>query len=154
MKVALISVLFMVLVIVACEAPDSNRVVESFSGAAIQRAHDSQRVALGASVYRQHCARCHGDNGEGDENWRKRDAEGMFRPPPLNGVGHAWHHSKQWLKQMIQNGSEPGEGRMPAWRDRLNEAEIEAVIEWFQSLWPDEVYAAWYQNQQRSRGAP
>lgn len=149
-----IFVLFLAVGLTACEAPDSNRVIESFSGAAIQRAHDSQRVALGESVYRQHCAQCHGENGEGDANWRKRDAEGLFRPPPLNGAGHAWHHSRLWLKQMILNGSEPGKGRMPAWRGKLSEAEIDAVIEWFQSRWPDEVYAAWYENQQRSRGAP
>ena len=154
MKTKLLFTLFLALVVAACEAPDSGRAIESFSGAAIQRSHDPQQVALGESVYRQYCAQCHGENGEGDPNWRKRDAEGLFRPPPLNGTGHAWHHPKEWLKQMILEGSQPGQGKMPGWRDNLTDVEVEAVIEWFQSRWPDQVYAAWYENQQRSRGIP
>ncbi len=154
MKTRLLSALFLLSLMVACEAPDSGRVLESFSGAAIQRAHDLQQVTLGKSVYHQYCAQCHGENGEGDPEWRKRDADGLFRPPPLNGTGHAWHHSKDWLKQMVLNGSEPGKGRMPAWRGKLSEKEVDAVVEWFQSRWPDQVYAAWYENQQRNRGMP
>lgn len=154
MNKKIFTILVLALGLAACDSPSSNagRALETFSGAALQRAHDSEQVALGESVYRQYCARCHGRHGEGDPNWRSRDADGMFPPPPLNGTGHAWHHPRQWLKQMILNGSDPGRGKMPAWRGKLSEAEIEAVIEWFQSRWPDPVYAAWYENQQRNRG--
>lgn len=91
-------------------------------------------------------------NGEGAPNWRQRDADGFFPPPPLNGRGHEWHHPTAMLRAMIRDGSPPGQGKMPAWGDKLSEQEIAAVVEWFQSRWPDPVYAAWYDMQQRSLG--
>jgi mono/diheme cytochrome c family protein len=32
---------------------------------------------------------------------------------------------------------------MPAWKDRLSDQQIEDIIAWFQSRWPDEQYVAW-----------
>ena len=147
---------FVLFGVVACDtpSPDTGRTIETLSGLPVQRFHDPQQVALGETVYRQHCAQCHGQNAEGDPDWRRHDAEGMYPPPPLNGTGHAWHHSKQWLKDMVLYGSEPGKGKMPGWRITLSDDEVDAVIAWFQAQWPDPVYAAWYENQQRSRGVP
>jgi mono/diheme cytochrome c family protein len=34
---------------------------------------------------------------------------------------------------------------MPAFGAKLADADIEAVIDWFQSLWPEEIYLAWAQ---------
>jgi mono/diheme cytochrome c family protein len=31
-------------------------------------------------------------------------------------------------------------GGMPAWKGKFSEDDIEAVIAWFQSRWPEEVY--------------
>ena len=153
MNRSILIVLFLTVGLTVCDSPSSNvgSALETLSGPDLKRSHDPQLVLQGESVFRKNCARCHGQRGEGDPNWRRRNAEGMYPPPPLNGTGHAWHHSKEWLKEMILNGSEP-KGRMPAWRGRLSEAEIDAVIEWFQSRWPDPVYAAWYENQARARG--
>ena len=80
---------------------------------------------------------------------RKRKPDGKYPPPPLNGSGHAWHHSRAMLHEMIRTGSRPGEGDMPAWQGKLTGDEIDAVISWFQSLWPDQVYAEWYEMQER-----
>jgi len=118
----------------------------------VNRVHDPKLVLQGESVYKLHCASCHGQHGEGAPGWRKRDADGMYPAPPLNGTGHAWHHSKDKLKDVILDGSEPGKGKMPAWRSKLSDQEVNAVIEWFQSRWPDPVYAAWYEEQERARG--
>jgi mono/diheme cytochrome c family protein len=41
---------------------------------------------------------------------------------------------------------------MLAWKDKLNDEEIEAIVAWFQSQWPDEVYAAWYQMDRGASG--
>jgi len=138
----------------ACDSPDSGagRTVASLNGPAIQRTSDPVQIANGASLYKQHCAVCHGQSAEGARQWRQRDAEGFYPPPPLNGTGHAWHHSIPLLKQIIMDGSPQGEGRMPAWRGKLTEQEADAVIAWFQSLWPDRVYAAWFEMQQRNGG--
>ena len=122
--------------------------IESLTGPALVRDSDPKVIEQGGRVFRQHCAQCHGQQAEGDPDWRKPDAEGKYPPPPLNGTGHAWHHPKLWLKQMIQEGSRP-QGNMPAWRDKLTDDEIEAVIAWFQSQGPDRVYAAWHEMQNR-----
>ena len=117
----------------------------------VERNSDPELLATGKQVYEQHCARCHGADASGDPNWRKRDADGFFPPPPLNGSGHAWHHSTEVLGNVIREGSPDGTGRMPAWEGKLSEREIEAVIVWFQSLWPQPVYDAWFEMQQRGR---
>ncbi len=117
----------------------------------VARNADPALLAQGEQVYRQHCAGCHAADASGDPNWRKRDADGLFPPPPLNGSGHAWHHSTEVLADLIRNGSPDGKGRMPAWRGKLSEQEITAVIAWFQSLWPQPVYDAWFEMQQRGR---
>lgn len=130
-----------------CQQAPEGRTIAGLSGAPIVRTQDATQVAQGEQVYRQHCARCHGTRGEGHPQWRTRNANGHFPPPPLDGSGHAWHHSIPVLRQMILDGSPPGQGDMPAWRGKLTDAEVEAVIAWFQSLWPDEVYGAWYEMQ-------
>ncbi len=121
----------------------------TLTGSDIVRSRDEAVIRLGGEVYRRHCAGCHGPQAQGDPAWRHRSADGFYPPPPLDGSGHAWHHPTAVLKDVIRNGSPPGRGKMPAWRGKLDEGEITAVIAWFQSLWPDEVYAAWYDREQR-----
>ena len=126
--------------------------LETQTGARIVRMHDPELVARGRAVFAQHCARCHGAQAEGAPDWRRRGPGGLYPPPPLDGSGHAWHHASTQLKDIIRNGSPPGQGGMPAWKDKLSEEEIDAAVEWFQSLWPNAVYAAWWDTEQRSLG--
>jgi mono/diheme cytochrome c family protein len=142
--------LVVVLVLSGCEQQQGH-MVETMSGAAIERQHDLVKVAAGEQVYRQHCASCHGDHGQGAPQWRQAGADGKYPPPPLDGSGHAWHHPRQWLQDMIHEGSPNGQGNMPAWKDKLSDQEIDAVVEWFQSTWPDDVYAVWFEMQQNTR---
>lgn len=134
-----------------CNQQPSGHTVETMSGAPIVRHHDPAKVAEGEKIYRQNCARCHGANAEGDPQWRQPGPDGTYPPPPLNGTGHAWHHPRAWLEQMIHEGSPPGQGNMPPWKDKLTDTEIDAVVEWFQSKWPDQVYGAWFEMQQNTR---
>ncbi len=106
-------------------------------------------LETGERLFRQHCATCHGENAQGDPNWRKRRPDGSFPPPPLNGTGHAWHHSMDVLKATIRDGTGRLGGTMPAWGDKLSETEIEAIIRWFQSKWPPEIYARWQELDRR-----
>ena len=39
---------------------------------------------------------------------------------------------------------------MPIFQGKLTDEEIINVIAWFQSLWPDDIYAQWWEIQQRS----
>lgn len=135
------------LVIGGCD--QKPKVMSSSTGLMPERSYDAEQIAAGKEVFTKYCAVCHGNNAEGAANWHQRNPDGTFPPPPLNGTGHAWHHSTAVLYDVIANGSQPGQGNMPAWKDKLSQEEIEAVVAWFQSLWPDQVYAAWYEMQQR-----
>lgn len=115
---------------------------------------DPQTVARGATLYKRHCAACHGANAEGAPEWYKADADGRFPPPPLDGSGHAWHHPREALKQTIREGTARLGGNMPAWRGKLSDRDIEAVILWFQSLWPAELYRNWSLMDEQARRAP
>jgi len=129
------------------DAPD----VAMMQEATPERVQDFAKVSRGGRLYQQNCAECHGSGAQGAPNWRQRDADGMFPPPPLNGTGHAWHHPGSLLHQVIANGSPGGQGNMPAWRDKLGDEDIDDIIAWFQSKWPDQVYAAW-QRMDRAKG--
>jgi len=115
------------------------------------RDHDITQIVRGAAVFKQNCATCHGANGEGAPNWRKRDANDKFPAPPLTGGGHTWHHPLTSLRHTIRNGTLAIGGSMPGWKDKLSNEDIDAVIVWFQSKWPDQAYAAWYDIDQRAR---
>ncbi|OMH31760.1 cytochrome c [Motiliproteus sp. MSK22-1] len=110
------------------------------------RWYSKEQVELGAKVYQANCAVCHGSNAEATPEWIKPDANGLYPPPPLNGTAHAWHHPFPILKKTIEEGSA---GRMPAWKGKLSEQEVESVIAWFQSLWPDRGYQLWQQRHKK-----
>lgn len=110
---------------------------------------DSEQLALGEKLFQANCAICHGANAQGAKNWTRRGSDGKYPPPPLNGSGHAWHHSREVLIGTILAGSPEGEGNMPSWKGRLSKQEIEAVITWLQSKWPPPIYEAWREMQQQ-----
>ncbi len=76
-------------------------------------------------------------------NWRKPFSDGSYPPPPLNGSAYAWHHPFSVLKNNIQYGEVALGGKMPAFKDKLTEKEIEAAIAYFQSKWNSEIYNQW-----------
>ena len=112
---------------------------------------DPARIKQGRDLYLKTCKACHGPNAEGAPNWRKRDSEGKFPAPPLNGTGHAWHHPQKDLIYTIKNGTQAIGGNMPGWKDKLSDQEIESIILWFQSMWPDELYQAWARVDKESK---
>lgn len=123
----------------------------------IQTAQESSRVVddtqikRGRQLYLKSCTVCHGINAEGSPDWRKRNADGTYPPPPLNGTGHAWHHPKKALVDTIKKGTARLGGKMPAWKDKLSDQDIDDIIAWFQSQWPDQIYQAWQRRDQEVR---
>ena len=115
------------------------------------RVQDATQIVRGGKVYQQNCAQCHGVNAEGAPNWHLPGADGKYPPPALNGTAHAWHHPMPAHKHTIREGTLAIGGNMPAWKDKLSEQDIEDVIAWFQSKWPDELYQAWARNNARVR---
>ena len=117
----------------------------------VARNEDFAQISKGGQLFQQHCAQCHGSDASGDPNWRQRDSNDKFPPPPLNGSGHAWHHPTKALKTVIRNGTQRIGGNMPPWKDKLSDSDMDAIIAWFQSKWSDEIYTAWYEIEQRSK---
>jgi len=108
---------------------------------------NAKLVSIGKEVFNKNCVTCHKLNGAGNPDWRKRGKDGFMLPPPLNGSGHTWHHSGEWLMRIIKNGSAVNEkgikGKMPAWKDKLDLQQVSAVLVYLQSLWPEEIYQRW-----------
>ena len=102
-----------------------------------------QQVAQGQQLFQQHCAVCHGSNAESTPHWKQPDENGNYPPPPLNGSAHAWHHDLPVLRKQIREGGQKLGGQMPAFAQVLNAGEIDAVIAFFQSLWPRETFDNW-----------
>jgi mono/diheme cytochrome c family protein len=106
---------------------------------------DPKQLALGASVYAQHCAACHGAKLEGQPDWQKRLPNGRFPAPPHDESGHTWHHPDEVLFGITKHGLVPPyapagyESDMPAFAGKLSDVEIRAVLAYIRSRWSGEV---------------
>jgi len=103
-----------------------------------------QELAIGARVYAENCASCHGANLEGQSNWRQRNDNGRLPAPPHNARGHTWHHDDATLFGITKLGTAeftglPIESDMPAFKDVLSDEEIRAVLAYIKSRWPDRI---------------
>ncbi len=107
-------------------------------------ANDPGRVALGKAVYSAHCASCHGENLEGEPNWRVREADGRLPAPPHDASGHTWHHTDDVLFQLTKYGPAAlvggdYESNMPAYEGTLSNNEILASLAFIKSTWPEDI---------------
>jgi len=115
------------------------------------RYQDAQQIARGQAVYTQHCMTCHGADGKGPPgDWRIRDADGRFPPPPLDDSAHAWHHPTAALLETVRDGSPGGQGNMPAWNGKLSEQAMQDVVAYIKTLWSDPVYQLWWKMERQS----
>jgi mono/diheme cytochrome c family protein len=103
---------------------------------------NAAKVALGAKLYAQHCAVCHGSRLEGQPNWRERLPSGRMPAPPHDESGHTWHHTDEVLFGITKEGLVPGkyappgyESDMPAFAGKLSDDEIWAVLAFIYSHW-------------------
>lgn len=105
---------------------------------------DPAQVALGAEIYAKNCAVCHGAKLEGQPNWRQKLPNGKWPAPPHDDTGHTWHHPDRWLFEVVERGLVPPlvpaghVSDMPAFGDRLSNAEIRAVLAFIKSHWSEE----------------
>jgi len=105
---------------------------------------DRAKVALGAQVYADNCAACHGTNLEGQANWRQRGPDGRLPAPPHDVSGHTWHHPDAQLFQLTKYGPAALAGGsyqsdMPPYEGVLSDAEIWAVLSYIKSRWPQQI---------------
>ena len=106
---------------------------------------DPARVTYGGELYQQHCASCHQPDLSGDPDWKTPTDAGSFRPPPHDSSGHTWHHSDRVLLEIIRDGSDFPQSRMPTFDDKLTDDDIEAILDFFKENWGPEERA--YQQQ-------
>ncbi|WP_299936947.1 cytochrome c [uncultured Pelagimonas sp.] len=105
---------------------------------------DADRIAKGADIYEDACASCHGDQLQGEPNWRERDADGYLPAPPHDETGHTWHHPDAQLIQIVALGTEAivGNGyqsKMIGFADSLEPHDIVDVLAFIKSTWPDHI---------------
>ena len=147
MKTHLAGALLAVLAtLTACERP-----LSGIDAGPPDRFQDAQQIARGQAVYTQHCMACHGTDGKGPPgDWRIRDADGRFPPPPLDDSAHAWHHPTADLLETVRDGSPGGQGNMPAWNGKLSEQAMQDVVAYIKTLWSDPVYQLWWKMERQS----
>jgi len=118
----------------------------SVKGSSVKRWYTQNQVTNGKKLFTANCASCHGLNAEKTVNWRQTLPDGSYPPPALNGTAHAWHHPFEQLVSQIDDGGAQYGGKMPAFKDTLNEEEKKDVISYFQSFWNDKIYATWFKR--------
>ena len=101
-------------------------------------------IARGKIIYESNCVSCHQVNLVGAENWKGLDEDGHRKAPPLNGTGHTWHHDDASLHNIIKYGLakivKSYDGKMLGFEDNLKDQDIDSVLAYIKSFWPDDVY--------------
>ncbi len=114
----------------------------------------SDPVQSGASLYKEHCAACHGANLEGQPNWKSPNPDGTLPAPPHDESGHTWHHGDRLLFDYVKQGGAatmaargaPGfKSAMPGFAEILSDQEIREILTFLKSHWSDRARA--YQQQ-------
>jgi mono/diheme cytochrome c family protein len=101
-----------------------------------------QRIAEGQALYQKYCAACHGRKLEGQPNWQSRLPSGTLPAPPHDASGHTWHHPMSVLFNITRNGAAAVVGGgyksdMPGFEHILSDDQINAVLEFIKSTWPE-----------------
>ncbi len=99
-------------------------------------------VGLGATIYAEACASCHGANLEGQPDWMSRLPSGRMPAPPHDASGHTWHHPDEILFRLVKEGVSAIVGKgyqsdMPAFAGVLSDEDIRAVLAFIKSTWPE-----------------
>lgn len=139
-------IVFSLVLLASCGDNDKSEAKPAIEKKFVKRDVNPIEYSRGQRLFLTNCSVCHGKQGEGAENWRKPDENGKNPAPPLNGTGHTWHHSTKALTNVIKKGTGKIGGNMPAWKDRLSDKDIAAILVYIQAQWSDEIYTAWYNN--------
>ncbi|MGB0843667.1 MAG: c-type cytochrome [Alphaproteobacteria bacterium] len=102
---------------------------------------DLKTIDQGKAIYAENCAACHGDNLEGQDNWKKPDSDDRLPAPPHDENGHTWHHADDLLFEITKFGlarmiDDPSyETNMPIYEGVLSDDEITAALTFIKSTW-------------------
>ena len=124
--------------------------------------HNSPDLERGRKLYDTNCASCHGANLEGQPDWQSAKEDGTYPAPPHDETGHTWHHGDAMLLDYIRRGGQAVlddmgvdfTSGMPGFGDELTAEDIEAVLDYIKSTWPDRIRAAQSDRSRLEAGAP
>ncbi|WP_421703862.1 c-type cytochrome [Aliiroseovarius sp.] len=109
---------------------------------------DAETLALGAALYAETCASCHGTELEGQPNWRQPGPDGILSAPPHDATGHTWHHGDDLLfaytkyggaETLAARGVNGFASGIPGFGDQLTDGQISAVLSFIKSTWPEDI---------------
>lgn len=146
--------LFVVLAIVAasCSGVESTPATHGSANVGSVPPLENDLVTQGADLYQTSCASCHGADLSGQANWKSPNPDGSYPAPPHDSSGHTWHHSDIVLLEIVRDGLDLPESRMPTFGDQLTDDEILAILEFLKSNWGEEERAfQWQVTQQDPR---
>lgn len=116
------------------------------SGCSERSAHDPYALMEGQGIYKVECAACHGAKLEGQANWPIRLPDGKLPAPPLDATGQTWRHPREGSAAIVKFGVLPPPNApagqvsdMPAFAGKLTDAQINNVLAWIESQWPQEI---------------
>ena len=113
-----------------------------------ERQQHEAETSVGAAIYVENCASCHGADLKGEADWQTPNSDGTLPAPPHDEDGHTWHHSDRLLvnyitlggaRTLAQDGVVGFKSGMPAFEGILSDAEIDAVLDFIKSRWPEEI---------------
>jgi len=119
-----------------------------FAGAAEVVQPSNIDATLGAPLYKEYCAACHGANLQGQDNWQSPDENGILPAPPHDQTGHTWHHDDGLLfdyiklggaETLAQRGVANFNSGMPAFAEPLSDLQIWQVLAFIKSTWPKQI---------------
>ena len=146
--------------LLAAMVPAATLIFLAFPAAAFF--HDAPDIEAGRAIYAARCASCHGANLEGQPNWQSAKDDGTYPAPPHDATGHTWHHGDAMLRDYIRRGGQAVlndmdvdfTSGMPGFADVLTDAEIEAVLDYLRSTWPDRIRVAQTDRSRQEAVAP
>ena len=115
--------------------------------------HNSPDLERGRELYDTNCASCHGLNLEGQSGWQAAKEDGTYPAPPHGDtmlLGYIYRGGQAVLDDM---GVDFTSG-MPGFGDELTADDIEAVLDYIKSTWPDRIRAAQSDRSRLEAGAP
>ena len=135
---------FLGIALIAAAIPPINPGSASDTRSILQTS-DNAVIARGRQIYAENCASCHGENLEGEPNWRQPKADLTMPAPPHDDTGHTWHHTDEVLFNLTKYGlakylNQPNfKSNMPAYENILSDDEIKAVLSFIKSQWSDAI---------------
>ncbi len=120
-------------------------VVSQDTGSLAVKAPADADIGVGKALYGEFCASCHGENLEGQPNWRSPGEDGRLPAPPHDKTGHTWHHPDSMLFTYTKSGGKAAlasqgvefDSGMPGFSEELSDDEIWNVLAYIQSTWPE-----------------